>query len=37
MDDSEQALDLFPNCCGFSYRGGFGGQQKSPFCAGIRS
>ena len=24
-DDSEQALDLFPNRCGFGYRGDFGG------------
>src|SRR5216684_8214793 len=34
-DDSEQALDLFPNRCEFSYRCGFGGLQKSPFCTGI--
>src|SRR5438034_993284 len=26
-DDSEQALDLFPNRCGFSYRCDFGGRQ----------
>src|SRR5260370_28428485 len=36
-DDSEQALDLFPNRCEFSYRCGFGGLQKSPFCTGILS
>src|SRR5258708_36058107 len=35
-DDSEQALELFPNRCEFSYRCGFGGLQKSPFCTGIR-
>jgi len=41
MDDSEQALDLFPNHRDFSYRGDFGGQQlqqlECPFRASPRS
>jgi len=40
-DDSEQALDLFPNRCGFSYRCDFGGRQlqllECPFRPGVRS
>jgi len=36
MDDSGQVLDLPPNRGGFSYRCDFGGQQKGPFCSGIR-
>src|SRR5258708_31780958 len=38
-DDSEQALDLFPNHRGFSYRSSFGGQQLQfdcPFRASLR-
>ena len=46
-DDSEQALDLFPNRCGFNYRCDFGGINQmfnlmsrtsiGPFRASFRS